>query len=104
MAVSFIHAVDVRQFPGLTRAIASIFSPTQAPPLDRHHRPSPRSTTATSNPSFEIEHLSLRAEPEPQQEVRPQQGDVMAGSTIDLDEIASPKILDPRQVQGPLFL
>jgi hypothetical protein len=24
----------------------------------------------------------------------------MAGSTIDLDEIASPEILDPRQVEG----
>jgi hypothetical protein len=42
----------------------------------------------------------LRAKPEPRQEVRRQQRDVMAGSAIDLDEIATPEILNPRQVQG----
>ena len=39
----------------------------------------------------------LGAEPEPQQEVRRQQRDVMAGGTIDPDEIATPKILRAKQ-------
>jgi hypothetical protein len=43
---------------------------------------------------------SLTAEPEPQQKIRPKQRDVMAGGTIDLDEIASPEIVDPRQIEG----
>jgi hypothetical protein len=36
----------------------------------------------------------LRAQSEPQQKFRRQQRDVMAGGTIDLDEIAMPEILD----------
>jgi hypothetical protein len=71
-----------------------------SPPFDRNDSPSPRSTTAAPHPRFEIEHLGLRAEPEPQKKVRPQQRDVMAGSAIDLDEIATPEILDPCQVEG----
>jgi hypothetical protein len=63
IAVTFNPAVDVRQVPGLARAMAYIFSP--APPLDRHDRLSPRSTSAAPDPPFEIEHLGLRAEPEP---------------------------------------
>jgi hypothetical protein len=43
----------------------------------------------------------MRAEPERLQKVRPQQGDVMAGSTIDLDETATPEILDPRDCRWP---
>jgi hypothetical protein len=35
---------------------------------------------------------------EPQQEIRRQQRDVVAGSTIDLDEITTPEILDPRAI------
>ena len=85
---------------GAREGHSSIFSPALSPPLDRNDSPSPRSTSATSNPPFKVEHLGLRAEPEPQQKVRPQQSDVMAGGTIDLDEIASPEILDPRQVEG----
>jgi hypothetical protein len=42
----------------------------------------------------------LGAEPKPQQEVRCQQRKAMAGGTIDLDEIATPEILNPRQVEG----
>jgi hypothetical protein len=38
----------------------------------------------------------LRAQPEPQQKCRRQQRYMMAGGTIDLDEIAMPEILDPR--------
>jgi hypothetical protein len=100
MAVTFIHAVDVANFQARQGYTTSIFSPALASPLDRHDRSSLRSASATPGPPFEIEHLGLRAETEPQQEVRPQQRDVMAGSTIDLDEIASPEILDPRQVEG----
>jgi hypothetical protein len=40
----------------------------------------------------------VTAEPEPQQEVRCQQRDVLAGGAIDLDEIAPPKILDPYKI------
>jgi hypothetical protein len=39
----------------------------------------------------------MRAEPKPQQKFRRQQHNMMAGGTIDLDEIAMPEILDPRQ-------
>jgi hypothetical protein len=42
----------------------------------------------------------LRAELEPQQKLRRKQRNVMAGGTIDLDEIATPEVLDPRQVKG----
>jgi hypothetical protein len=52
---------------------------------------------------LEVEHLGLRAQPEPYQELGRQQRNVMAGSTIDLDEIAMPEILDPRQIQGAAF-
>ena len=49
-----------------------------------------------------IENLQdhLGAEPEPQQEVRCEQRDVMAGGAIDLHDIAAPEILDPCQVKG----
>jgi hypothetical protein len=75
-------------------------SPVLAPRLDRNDGPTPRSAAATPDPLFEIEHLGLRAEAEPEQKVGPQQRDVMASGAIDLDEIATPEILDPRQVQG----
>src|SRR5262245_48210053 len=42
--VTFIQAVDVRQFPGLVRPIT--------PPLDRHDRPSSCSASAASDPRF----------------------------------------------------
>ena len=74
-----------------------ISSPALAPPLDRHDGSSPRSTTAAPDPRFEIEHLGLPAEPKPQQKILPQQRDVMAGSAIDLHEVAQPEILDPRR-------
>jgi|SRR5208282_1133820 len=44
--------------------------------------------------------LARRLKPEAQQELRCQQHDVMAGSTIHLDEGAPPEIFDPRQLQG----
>jgi len=41
--------------------------------------------------------LGPRAEPEPSQELRLQQRQVMAGSAIDLNELASPQILSETQ-------
>src|ERR1700730_1804389 len=61
-----------RQFPGLASAIASIFSPALATPLDRHAPPSPLPASAAQAPPFKVEPLALRAQPEPQQEVRRQ--------------------------------
>jgi len=64
--------------------------PALAPPSDRNDGPPPRSATAAPNPPFQVEHLGRRAEPEPEQELGREQRDVMAGSPIDLDEIAPP--------------
>jgi hypothetical protein len=44
-----------------------------------------------SDAPFEVENLCAAAEPEPQ---------LMAAGAIDLDEVASPEILDPCQVHG----
>jgi hypothetical protein len=63
------------------------FTDTTARPLAPHpqHRTRPlRSRT-----------LALWAEPEPQQKLRRQPRDVVAGRTIDLDEITTPQILNP---------
>jgi hypothetical protein len=40
----------------------------------------------TPDPLFEIEHLGLRVEPEAQEELRREQGDMMAAGAIDLHE------------------
>jgi hypothetical protein len=69
-----------------------------APPLDRCDGSAPRSTAAAPAPPLEVEHLGPGGEPEPEQKVGRQQRGMMAGGTIDLDEIATPEILDPRQV------
>jgi hypothetical protein len=71
------------------------------PPLDRHDGSSPRSASAASK--RQLAHLGLRAQPEPYQKLRRQQRHVRAGGAIDLDEIATPEILDPRQVKGLHF-
>ena len=68
-----------------------------APP-DRNDSSSPSLRTRGTGPAFEIENFGLGAETEPQQEIRRQQRDVVAGSTIDLDEITTPEILDPRAI------
>jgi hypothetical protein len=47
-----------------------------------------------------IKHFRFRVQPELHQGVGCQQRDVMAGSAIDLDEIASPKILDRVRYNG----
>ena len=65
-------------------------------PLDRNDGSPPRSASAAADPARDIKHLDPRAEPELHQKVRHQQRDMMAGGAIDLDEIATPEILDPR--------
>jgi hypothetical protein len=70
------------------------------PPFDRNYGSSLRSASAAPDAVLEIENLDLGADPEPQQKFRRQQRDVMAGGTIDLDEIAMPEVLDPRQIKG----
>jgi hypothetical protein len=52
--------------------------------------PSSRETT-------EIEHLGPGAEPEPQEELRREQRDVITGGAIDLHEVALAKVLDARR-------
>ena len=42
----------------------------------------------------------MRAEPEAEEEVRREQGDVETGGAIDFHEVALPKILDPRGAEG----
>ena len=51
---------------------------------------------------FQIEHLECGALSEPQEGVRRQQRDVLTGGAIDLDEVASPEILDPHYVEGTI--
>jgi hypothetical protein len=72
-------------------------SPALAPQLDRNDGLSLRIASAAPDAPFEIEYLSLRAEPEPPQELRRQQRHVMASGAIHLYEVAAPKILDPRE-------
>jgi hypothetical protein len=67
-----------------------------APPLDRDHRPPLPPAPAAPEPPFEIEDLRAGAQSGPQQSLRRQQRDVVAGG----DEVALPEILDPHQVQG----
>jgi hypothetical protein len=66
------------------------------PSLDRNDGSSPRSAPAAPDAPFEIENLRAGAEHEPQQGIRPQQGDAMAGGAIDLHDIAAPEVFDPR--------
>jgi hypothetical protein len=50
-----------------------------APPLDQNDRPTPASASAAPEPPFEDQHLRRGAEPEPQQGLRRQQRDLVAG-------------------------
>jgi len=74
-------------------------SPALAPPLDRHDGPPFRSASAAPEAPLEIEHLGVRAKPEPKKELACQHRDVMAGGAIDLDELALPEVPDSGQVQ-----
>ena len=67
------------------------------PPLDRNEGSSPRSASSAPDAPRQVEHFNSRAEP--QQKLRRQQRYVMARDAIDLDEIATPELLDP--CQGP---
>jgi len=42
---------------------------------------------ATPEPPFQVENLGRRAQSDPQQRLRRQQSDVVAGGAIDLDEV-----------------
>jgi hypothetical protein len=55
---------------------------------------------AAPKPPLEVKHLGPRVEPEPQQKVRREHRDMMAGGAIDLDEIATSEILVTCQRQG----
>jgi hypothetical protein len=63
-----------------------------AHPLRRPHliettaRP-PRCASAAPDAQLDIKHLGLRTEPEPEQEVRREQRDVIAGGAIDLRDV-----------------
>src|ERR1700674_380631 len=67
------------------------------PPFHRNHRPPLPPAPAAPEPPFEIEYLGRGAQSAPQQGLRRQQRDMLAGGAIDLDEIARPEILDPRR-------
>jgi hypothetical protein len=68
------------------------------PPLHGNHRSPLPPAPAAPEPPFEVENLCRGAQPDPQQSLRRQQRDVMAGGAIDLDEVALSEILDPRGV------
>jgi hypothetical protein len=79
-----------------TAAVWDLTGP--APSFHRNHRP-PLPPPAAPRPSFEVENLGRRAEPYPNQSLRRQQRDVMAGGLVNFDEVALPEILDPRRVE-----
>jgi len=91
-------APSPRQGMGSDRECAG--SPALPAPLDRNHSSSSLSASPEPDPLFEVEHLALGAEPEPQQELWREQRDVLAGGAIDLDKVALAKILDPRGAEG----
>ena len=71
-----------------------------APPPDRDDGPRPCSAPSAPDPPLEVEHLGSGAQPEPEQKVGREQRDMMTAGTIDLDEIATPEIFDPRRVKS----
>ena len=75
-------------------------SSARLPPLDRNRSSSFLSTSPAPDPLFEVEHLRLGIEAEPQQKLWREQRHMMAGGTIDLHEVALPEVLDPRGVKG----
>jgi hypothetical protein len=79
--------------PGASAA-HSVWRPHLIDTIARPLAPHPRHLTP-----LEVEHLDVRPKPEPKKELGRQQRDVMAGSAIDLHEIAAPEVLDPHQVQ-----
>jgi hypothetical protein len=73
------------------------------PPLQRNHRPPLGSAPAAPEPVLEVENLRAEAQSDPEEGLRRQQRDVVAGGAIDLDEVALPEILDPRRVERQHF-
>jgi hypothetical protein len=94
-------APSPRQGMGSDRECAG--SPALPAPLDRNHSSSFLSAPSAPDPLFEVEHLGLGAEPEPQQKLWREQRHIMAGCTIDLHEVALPEVVDPRGVEGKHF-
>ena len=79
------------------------------PPFHRHHRPPLLAAAAAAQPALQVENLRRGDQPRPQQRLRRQQSDVLAGAAIHLDEIARREILDARGVErehsgSPKFL
>ena len=66
-AVLFATAASIFGAPTLFLLIAALVRRSSAPamPLDRNDGSSPRSASAAPDAPLEIEHLGLRAEPEP---------------------------------------
>jgi hypothetical protein len=86
-----------RSFP--TRSAAA---KRPAPAIDRDDSSPPSPASAAPEPPFEVEHLRGRPQPGSKQGFRREQRDVMAGRAINLLQIARPKVLDPRGVEGML--
>ena len=63
-------------------------SPALPAPPYRNRSASFLSASPAPDPLFEVEHLGLGAESEPQQKLWREQRHMMAGGAIDLDEIA----------------
>jgi hypothetical protein len=61
------------------------------PPLHRNHRPPLPSALAAPEPPVEVENLCRGAQSGPEQRLRRQQRDTMAGGAVDLDEVAQSK-------------
>src|SRR5271163_1723992 len=82
--------------------VSLLTRPCPAPP-NRNDRP-PLPCAPGTGAVLEFENLGRGAQSAPQQSLRRQQRDVVAGGAIDLDQVAVPKILDPRRVKGEHIL
>jgi len=67
-----------------------------SPPPDRDDRPPFPPAAAAPEPHVEVENLCRGAEPDPQQRLWRQQRDLVADCAIDLDEVPSAEVLNPR--------
>ncbi len=64
-------------------------------PTDRDGGATANAAPGTTDPFSQIKHLRMASEAEPRQELRRQQGGMLAGGAIDLHEIAGAEIPDP---------
>ena len=67
--------------------------------VHRNHRPPLLPAPSAPEPPFEVENLGRGAQSGPEQRLRRQQRDMVAGGAIDLDEVTLPEILDPCRVE-----